>query len=186
MGGCLHFSLSVLNLHGLLVPLALFHSSSSLALLCQAVNFPSKPLGHDWRDLSRGFGPLRGLSRLPPASCYHNHQKSSFKPLSHLYLSYMCGGSQDILTAYVCSARCFLLNTYTAAEAKCWTIYTVYLLSDILDIFILWACCLPHLIDCITVKWWVFFLIISSVLPVLVSTGVLFFFNNLIVIKTTS
>lgn len=140
-GECLHFSLSVFNLHGLLVPLSLFHPSSSLALWRRAVNFPSKPLGHDWRDLSRGFAPLRGLSRLPPASCYHNHQKSSFKPLSHLYLSYMCGTSHgQIDRMCVLSSLLFLPNTFTATEAKCWTIYTVYLLSDILDISLYSEC----------------------------------------------
>lgn len=61
---------------------ALFHFSSSLPPWSQAVNFPSRPLGHDWHDLSRGFSALGGLSRLPPASCYHDHHQTVASCLS--------------------------------------------------------------------------------------------------------
>lgn len=78
---------------------ALFHFSSSLALLSQAADFPSKPLGHDWHDLGRGFSILWGRSRLPPASSHHNHHQTTQLHVSvpHPLESCRCGGSQHIL-----------------------------------------------------------------------------------------
>lgn len=79
---------------------ALSHISSSLPLWSPAVNFPSKPLGHDWHDLGGGFNSLKGLSWLRPVSCYHYHRQAVAlcldPPSRQLEL---CGGSRGILTS---------------------------------------------------------------------------------------
>lgn len=79
---------------------ALSHISSSLPLWSPAVNFPSKPLGHDWHDLGGGFNSLKGLSWLRPVSCYHYHRQAvavRLDPPSPLLE--LCGGSRGILTS---------------------------------------------------------------------------------------